>query len=201
MNQQRGRRIGEIIETTTLDFMAESLTLHQPPPLGDLVKVNMDRQTYCYGVVCYGTTSSPDAGRRAVRRSAGGVVDEEVYREHPQLERLLQTVFRVQLVAWRDGNQVRQTLPPSPPPLHHTVYECKGEEALRVSDDLAYFRLLINASVQTPSEQVLAAHIRRIYTQRNHDKQWLARAARECATLLRNDHDRLMAILSAIDPR
>ena len=201
MTQQRGRRIGEIIETTTLDFLAESLTLHRPPPLGDLVKVNLDGQTYCYGVVSYGTTSSPDAGRRAVRRSVDSVVDEDVYRQHPQLERLLQTVFRVQLIAWQDDHRIRQTLPPSPPPLHHTVYECKGEEAIRVSDNQSYFRLLINSTSQTPSEQVLAAHIRNIYRLREHDKKWLADAARECATLLRSDHDRLMAILSAIDPK
>lgn len=201
MKKQQGRRIGEIIETTTLDFLAESLTLHQPPPLGDLVKVHMEGEAYCYGVVCYGTTSSPDAGRRAVRRSAPGVVDEQVYSEHPQLARLLQTVFRVQLVAWRDENLVRQTLPPSPPPLHHTVYECQGKEAIEVSDNLTYLRLLLSVSKETPSEQVLAAHIRRIYAQRGYDDSWLARAARECAVLLRNDHDGLMAILSAIDPR
>lgn len=193
--------IGEIIETTTLGFLAESLTLHQPPPLGDLVKVNMGGQCYCYGVVCYGTTSSPDAGRRAVRRSASGVVDEQVYREHPQLERLLQTVFQVTLVGWQDDDHiVHQTLPPVPPPLHHAVYRCNEAEVKALSRHLSYFRLLLGASGDVPTEQVLAAHIRRIYQQRRRDMKWLSQAARECAILLKQDHYRLIAILSAIDP-
>lgn len=193
--------IGEIIETTTLDFLAESLTLHQPPPLGELVRVNLSGQCYCYGVVCYGTTSSPDAGRRAVRRSSAGVVDEQVYREHPQLERLLQTVFRVLLVGWRDGGGLRQTLPPLPPPLHHAVHRCTVEEIRELSDrePLAYFRLLLHATCETPSEQVLAAHIRRVHAQRG-DEAWLARAARESALLLKHDHSRLMALLGSIEP-
>lgn len=192
--------IGEIIETTTLDFVAVSMTLHQPPPLGELVKVNLSGQCYCYGVVCYGTTSSPDSGRRAVRRSQENVIDEQVYREHPQLERLLQTVFRVLLVGWRDGEEVRQTLPPSPPPLHHAVHECDGQEAHRLTGNLTYFRLLLSAGGVVPGEQVLAAHIRRMAARRGDDTVWLEQAARESALLLKQDHDRLMALLSAIDP-
>jgi hypothetical protein len=192
--------IGEIIETTTLDFTAASMTLHQPPPLGELVKVNLGGQCYCYGVVCYGTTSSPDAGRRAVRRSQENVVDEQVYREHPQLERLLQTIFRVLLVGWRDGETVRQTLPPSPPPLHHAVHQCEPQELHRLTSNLSYFRLLLSARGEVPSEQVLAAHIRRMAAQRGDDAAWLGQAARESALLLKQDHDRLMALLSTIDP-
>lgn len=192
--------IGEIIETTTLDFLAESLELHQPPPLGELVKVNLGGQSYCYGVVCFGTTASPDSGRRAVRRSDGTVVDEGVYRQHPQLERLLQTVFRVLLVGWRDGEMVRQSLPPSPPPLHHAVHRCDAREVHRLTENLAYFRLILGARCETPSEQVLAAHIRCALASRGDDAEWLERAARESAMLLKSDHDRLMALLAAIDP-
>lgn len=192
--------IGEIIETTTLDFVAVSMTLHQPPPLGELVKVNLGGQCYCYGVVCYGTTSSPDSGRRAVRRSQETVIDEQIYREHPQLERLLQTVFRVLLVGWRDGEEVRQTLPPSPPPLHHAVHECEARETHRLTENLTYFRLLLSAGGVVPGEQVLAAHIRRMAARRGDDAAWLEQAARESALLLKQDHDRLMALLSAIDP-
>ena len=61
-------RIGEIIETGTTFFTAESFALHQPPALGRLVYVQSGA-ALIYGVVCYGTTASPDPGRRAVRRS------------------------------------------------------------------------------------------------------------------------------------
>jgi hypothetical protein len=35
---------------------------------------------------------------------------------------------------------------------------------------------------------------------RGDDTVWLEQAARESALLLKQDHDRLMALLSAIDP-
>ena len=192
--------IGEIIETSTLDFLAESLTLHQPPALGTLVKVNLAGECYCYGIVCFGSTASPDTGRRAVRRSEGAVVDEAVYRAHPQLERLLQTVFHVVLTGWQDGERFRQALPPSPPPLHHAVHPCTATELQRFTDDLGYFRLVLGARSETPTEQVLAAHIRAVVAQRGDDLPWLRRAARECARLLQGDAERLMALLAVIDP-
>lgn len=192
--------LGEIIETSTLDFVAESLTLHQPPPLGSLVKVQVQGATYCYGVVCFGTTSSADSGRRAVRRSQNGAVNEAVYKEHPQLERLLQTLFRVSLVGCFEGKTLRQTLPPSPPPLHFAVYPCSTREAQQFSDAFAYFRLVLQAKCETPTEQVLAANIRHLYEVRGRDNDWLKRAARESAQLLKQEHQRLLTLLSTIDP-
>ena len=68
-------RIGEIVETETAFFVAESFALHQPPALGRLVCVETESVPLIYGVVCYGTTASPDPGRRATRRSTEDVYD------------------------------------------------------------------------------------------------------------------------------
>lgn len=197
--------IGEIIETATQDFLAESLTLHQPPLLGQLVKVQVNREDYCYAVVSHAGTSSPDAGRRAVRRSSKNVVDEAVYAEHPQLNRLLQTTFRAILAGWRDagvlGATVRQSLPPAPPPLHHSVHRCTPDEVRRFTGQLLYFRLILACVREVPAEQVLAAHIRHVHTVRGDDEVWLGRAAQEAANLLKNDHERLLTLLYAIDPQ
>ena len=191
--------IGEIVETSTLGFRAESLTLHQPPPLGELVKVQRDGEDYWYAVVVYGTTSA-DLGRRVVRRATPEVRDEAVYREHPQLRRLLQTTFEARLVGWKDEGRVRQTLPPAPPPLHYSVYVCSAEEVAAFTRHFYYFRLLLEPALEVPAEQVLAAHVRRVYMQRGYDDEWLAAAAREIAGLLKSDHARLMSVLYAIDP-
>lgn len=196
--------IGEIIETTSVDFLAESLTLHQPPMLGELVKVQVGGQDFCYGVVAFGTTSSPDAGRRAVRRSSDGITDEAVYAQHPQLNRLLQTVFRAVLVGWHDeasfDQAVRQTLPPAPPPLHHSVHAASASEVRAFTERTHYFRLILATVREVPAEQVLAAHIRLVAGRRADGERWLARAAREAAGLLKSDHERLLSLLYAIDP-
>ena len=135
--------IGEIIETSTLELAAESQELHRPPALGELVVVQVEGEDYCYGVVTHGTTSSPDAGRRVVRRATEDVRDEAIYAQHPQLTRLLQTVFRARLVGWREGQTVRRGIPPTPPPLHHTVYQCGAADVETFAQDLYYFRLLL----------------------------------------------------------
>ena len=192
--------IGEIVETNTLGFVAKSNQLHEHPPLGSLVKVRApDGGDYAYAVVSFGQTLSPDPGRRAVGRSSEDVRDEQVYQEHPQLGRILQTEFHAVLVGCVEGGQVRQHLPPQPPRLHYDVLACTSGEARAFSQRMPYFRLLLGASGELPAEQLLAAHIRAIYRQRGDDANRLARAAREAAALLKGDYERLMTVLLGID--
>ena len=192
-------RIGEIIETETTLFRGESFALHCPPELGRLVYVETGPASRVYGIVCYGTTASPDPGRRAVRRSTEGVYDEAIYREHPQLQRTLRTEFTARLVGWAEGTRVLQYLPPQPPPLHYSVRACSPEQIRTFTEQLTYLRLLLSA-VEIPPEQLIAAHIREVGRARQGDEAWLARAARTVAGLLKSDYDRLMTVLYGIDP-
>lgn len=193
-------RIGEIIETNTLGFVAKSDELHEHPPLGSLVKVrDADGQDYAYAVVSFGQTASPEPGRRAVARGGDDIHDEAVYQAHPQLPHILQTEFHAALVGCVEGGRVRQHLPPQPPRLHYDVLACTPDEARAFSQRLPYFRLLLATSGELPGEQLLAAHIRATYRQRGDDATWLERAAREAATLLKGDYERLMTVLHSID--
>lgn len=193
-------RIGEIIETNTLGFVAKSDDLHQHPPLGSLVKVrDPDGGDYAYAVVSYGQTASPEPGRRAVARGGGEVHDEAVYQEHPQLSHLLQTEFHATLVGCVQGERVRQHLPPQPPRLHYDVLACTADEVRAFSERMPYFRLLLDAPGELSGDQLLAAHIRAVHRQRGDDA-WLEQAAHEAAALLKGDYDRLMAVLHGIDP-
>lgn len=193
-------RIGEIVETNSLGFIAESFDLHRPPALGSLVRVNVDDRVI-YAVVSFGATTSIDPGRRPVRRSTDDVFDEAVYREHPQLERTLRTEFRAILVGFREGEgPARQVLPPQPPPLHYSVWECDPEEVRVFTERRPYFRLLLHVDGELPADQLLAAHIRAAYAARGDDLGWLEAAAQEVAMLLRDDYDRLMSVLQSIEP-
>jgi hypothetical protein len=193
-------KIGEIIETATTGFVAESEELNRPPALGSLVKVQVGGADYAYGVVSYGTTTSPEPGRRAVRRSTEEVFDEAIYDEHPQLRRILHTEFNAILVGWVQGGIIHQHLPPHPPPLHHSVYQCAPEEVKAFSQWLYYLRLLLSSRAGVSAEQLVAAHVRETYRQRGGDAEWLERTARELASLLKHDYERLMTILYAIEP-
>lgn len=194
-------RIGEIIETTSIGFVAESFELNRPPPLGSIVVVSVPVQAMeLYAVVTYGQTVGLDPGRRAVRRSTEEVFDEAIYHEHPELKHTLRTEFGAALVGYLADGQVWQHLPPQPPPLHFSVQTLNVEEIRRFTDYLLYFRLLLNYSGPVSPLQVLAANVREVYRQRGGDHAWLDAAAHEIATLLKNDHEALLTVLYAIDP-
>jgi hypothetical protein len=200
-------RIGEIIETGTTGFVAESLELNRPPDLGSLVKVEVGEGACVYGVVSHGTTAGLDPGRRAVRRSTAEVYDGAIYDEHPELRHTLRTEFSVLLVGCVENGAIRQHLPAQPPPLHYSVHQCTEEEVRAFSERLYYLRLLLSALPPSTggvggglSEQLLAAHVRQAYRQRGQDREWLERAAREIAALLKHDYERLMTVLYAIEP-
>jgi len=200
-------RIGEIIETGTAGFVAESLELNRPPALGSLVKVEVGEGACVYGVVSHGTTTGLDPGRRAVRRSTEQVYDGAIYDEHPELRHILRTEFSVLLVGCVEDGAIRQHLPAQPPPLHYSVHQCTEDEVRAFSERLYYLRLLLSALPPSTggvggglSEQLLAAHVRQAYRQRGQDREWLERAAREIAALLKHDYERLMTVLYAIEP-
>jgi hypothetical protein len=192
-------RIGEIIETETTRFVAESFTLHRPPALGQLVCAETDGGAQVYGAVCYGTTASPDPGRRAVRRSTDSIYDEAIYREHPQLQRTLRTEFTARLVGYAQGECIYHYLPPQPPALHYSVRTCTPDQVRTFTERLTYLRLLLDAP-EIATEHLLAAHIRQMYQVRGNDDEWLGAAAREVAGLLKSDYERLMTVLYGIEP-
>ena len=193
-------RIGEIVETGTTFFVAESFALHRPPALGQLVYVETDAAPRIYGVVCYGSTASPAPGRRAIRRSTEGVYDDAIYREHPQLQHTLRTEFIARLVGYEKEVWIHRYLPPQPPPLHYSILKCATAQVRAFTEQLTYLRLLLEAT-EVPPEQLLAAHIRQVYQARNNDDDWLSFAARQVAGLLKTDYDRLMTVLYGISPR
>ena len=195
-------RIGEIVATSSSSLTAASFALHQPPPLGSLVKVTVEEgQRRVYGVVSFGTTTGLDPGRRVVRRSTDDVQDAAIYAEHPQLDKTLRTEFQALLVGY-DGPDGRtyQHLPPQPPPLHYSVCACDADEVRRFSQRHDHFRVLLQTMGEIPAEQLLAAHIREMYRARGNDAEWLAAAARQVAALLKGEYDRLMGVLQAIEP-
>lgn len=193
-------RIGEITHTTSTSFVAESYELHGPPALGSLVKVQVGQDSWVYAVVSYGETGALEPGRRPVRWSTEEVYDEAIYREHPELKRVLRTEFSALLVGMREGERARQGLPPQPPPLHYTVHACTDQEVRRFTEGLYYLRLLLSGEGKVPKEQLLAAHLREAYRERGQDEEWLKRAAKEMASLLKHDYDRLMTVLLGVEP-
>lgn len=194
-------RIGEIIETSTVGFWAESVVLHDLPPLGALVAVAVPDVGTLYGVVAFGQTAGIDEGRKAVRRGTDEVFDGAIYDRHPELTRILRTTFRAVTVGYAGADgRPRHHLPPAPPPLHYSVARCDRAAVEGFTADPRYFAILAASEGEVAPEQLLAAHIRAVYADRGRDLAWLEGAGRQVARLLKRDYDRLLTVLEAIDP-
>ncbi len=229
--------IGEVIESSTTEFVAESKELHSPAPFGSFVKVgmgevapatggqqpNMDdpfdsfrqsagtfNSTYrdeagettapaIYAII-YGANTGPvDTGRK-LRAYWKGETELEVV--NPEIgEWLLVTNFRALVVGYCANNSVCRFLPPQPPKLLTPVYPCSPAEVRRLTDRMDFLRTIVNFT-GAPVEELLAACIRNAMAQYPEDRRndFVVSAGKELAALLRDDYDRLHAIIRRIAP-
>lgn len=198
------QRIGEIIEASTTRFTAGAYELLEAPPFGALVRA-ATRSEGCaiYGLVYEIRTGSREPGGRAVVRgrtySGRELYDEEIYTENPDLAEVLQTEFSALTVGFVEEGRIYQYLPPQPPPVHYSVYQCDSAELARFTEGADFFRAALFAG-QVPSDELLAAAVRAAARARPEGRDYLVRAGRELASLLKDDYDRLTALLRRIRP-
>lgn len=193
-------RLGEVIETSTSEFWAESVRLNDHPPFGSLVCSVLPDGSTTYGVVSFAQTGGLDPTRRAVRRGADGLSDDAIYEQHPQLELVLRTTFRATSVGYATNGRIRHIMPASPVPLHYSVVACDRETVAEFTRLPAYFPALLRNHGDIAGEDLVAAHL--IWTDRllNDNHVWLSMAVRQIAALLKRDYDRLSIILNSVDP-
>jgi hypothetical protein len=198
------QRIGEIIEASTTRFTAGAYELLEAPPFGALIRAATRSEAMAvYGLVYEIRTGSREPGGRAVVRgrtyTGRELYDEEIYHENPDLAEVLQTEFSALTVGFVEAGALHQYLPPQPPPVHYSVYECDAGELCRFSETSDFFRAVLFAA-QIPSDELLAAAIRAAARARPDSRDYLVRAGRELASLLKDDYDRLTALLRRIRP-
>ena len=187
-----GQRFGEVIEASVERLVAQCHRLYDAPPLGALVRAG--EPDAVYGVVSGVATASLDPTRRVVARGAEAESQEQVYREHPQLERLLRTDVTLAVVGHADGSGLRHYLPPRPPPIHTFLYACTPEEVRRFTEQTDFLALLAGAREPT-GDEVLAACLREAAAAHDQPRDFLVRAGRAVATILGSDTGRLSTIL------
>ena len=187
--------IGEIVESSTTEFLAQACELDSSPPFGAFVEVATEDGLTIYGVVAHVQTAGIDPGSRAIMRGHGDVRDERIYQENPDLPLVLRTTFRALVLGFSDGHALFQFLPPRPPRLHYSVSMCKPETVRAfAATGLDYLIAMLNAS-DLPADELLAANLRYTSAQMQDSGEFLQLAGRELAQLLRADYARLTAIL------
>ncbi len=189
-------RVGEVIEASTVEFLAECYDLHNPPPLGSLVRTS-DGEVKIYGVVYNASTESIDPGRRPIARGKDETEEENIYRQNPQLSRLLRSTFSTLAIGHGQGDELYQYLPPRPPHVHSFVYLCDQDEVRRFTRSLDFLAILLGARVG-PVDEMVSACLRQASRAHDDERAFLVGAGKELAVLLGGELNRLNAILRRI---
>ena len=190
-------RVGEVIEASTTDFIAQCYELYQLPPLGSLVKAQ-DENVTLYGVVCHATTGSLEPGRRPIARGKDAASEEEVYRSSPQLSKLLKSEFSVLAVGHRENDKLYHYLPSKPARIHGFVYQCSPEEVREFSQSFDFLNILVNTHLPVSADEIIAAVLRRMSATQEDPHAFLVAAGKELAILLSGQFNQLKAILGRL---
>jgi hypothetical protein len=191
-------KIGEIIEASTGQFVAECYELHTPPPLGSLVKTS-EGDVEIFGMVCNAATESIEPNRRPIARGKEEATEEGIYRQHPQLSKLLRTTFDTLIVGHSKGDATSPLhyLPPRPPHVHSFVYLCEQDEVCRFTHSLDFLPILLGTR-SVAVDEIVAACLRQASCAHDDQRAFLVRSGKELAILLGAELNRLNAILRRI---
>jgi hypothetical protein len=196
-------RFAEVIETSTTEYLAqclepESLDFAVMPPFGSWVKSfdESEKPVLIYGVVYHVTTTPIDSVHKA---RALGMELKQLREEQPQIFAMLKTELKVKLLGFAQDGHLYQHLPPRPPQIHQGVYFCEPKEIEAFTSSFHFLRSLWQAT-GIPTDELIAAILRDVYQIRKCDRNWLVQAGRFLSNLLKDDYDRLAAILAQVHP-
>ncbi|WP_271254918.1 hypothetical protein [Pseudanabaena sp. Chao 1811] len=195
--------LAEVVATSTTEFLAQCLepdNLDFPvmPAFGSWVKSQQEENSdiVAYGVVYHATTAPIDSVHRAV---ALGLSLQELREQQPQIFAMLRSEIKVVLLGFSAVGNVYQHLPSQPPQIHQAVYACEEEEIENFTEELNFLRTLVQMT-NAPVDELIAAVLRNVYQVRKCDRNWLVQAGRKLSILLKDDYDRLGAILGQVHP-
>ncbi|RMH70415.1 MAG: hypothetical protein D6675_09510 [Gemmatimonadetes bacterium] len=185
--------VGEIIESSSNRVVAQLPHRRdiQPPAFGCWVRMDPDRQVL--GIVYNVMTTGVDANRQPV---AYGIPLDELDAKMPHLFELQRTNFEISIIGYQQGGQVYYHTPPLPPRLHARVYLLSTGEIQKISENLAFLRMIL-ANPNVPTDELIAAVIRQT-APLHPNPQYRVQVGKELSQLLSDDYPRLKSVLQRL---
>ncbi len=190
--------MGEVVESDSTAFEAQCYRLQEPPALGSLVVAD-DGEMEVLGVVSGAGTSSIQPGRRALARGEDEESVESLYANNPQIEKLLMTAFRVEIVGYGDAGTIIQRLPARPPKVHSFVYGCSAEEQAAFGESLEFLSILVGGRGEA-GDQLIGACLRQLSAATDDPREFLVRAGKALTVIWASEPQRLYTLLAGIRP-
>ena len=184
--------VGEVVESSTTELIAQARELHGAPSFGQFVRVEADMPVV--GIVFNVFTHSIEPNRRP---TAYGKTEEELRLEQPQIFELLRTEFQALVIGYLDGDESVQILPPQPARIHSFVYLCSDEQVRAFTRTDDYLRSILNTS-KIPTDELVIAVLRHTVRAHAHAPSYLVQMGKELSRLLSDDYDRLSSIIRRV---
>ena len=188
-------KIGRVLRASTPQFVIGcQVSQLDSPGFGSLVRAPLNNEFQIYGMIYDIRIEDDDLVRQLVTTEG---VDEAIIADN-RVNRNVPVEMSVLVVGYQQGKKISHLLPPRPALSLDLIYLCSSAELAEFTSAgrFGYFRHVLR-SKDIPVGELLAAHITQVY-QANQDSDWVRRASRELITLLRDDHETLMAVLGAL---
>lgn len=198
------KKVGEIVSSNTSSFTAQCikedssvLTLPQAPYFGSFVIAKGEEIGFDIIAVVFDISSgSIDSVHRPTAMNLSRL---ELRHQQPQIFDLLKTDFSAITIGYIKDGKITHSVPPHPPQIHDFVYSCSNNQVKEITDNLDYIRALLNSG-SSMCEDIIEANLRFSYIARGKNRDFLIGAGRELSNLLKDNYDRLSAILRRIKP-
>lgn len=190
--------IGRLLRSGTTGFVVGcKVNQLNAPSFGALVRVPLEENYQVYGLI-YDIHIEDDGLVRQLITAED--VPEEVLKDNRE-NRNVPVEIGVLTLGYTQGERVFHLLPPRPPLSLDAIYLCSPGEVANFTDQgrFGYFRHILRDR-DKPIEELFAAHLRQVRAAQVDagNEGWFERAVDEMITLMRDDYQSLINILSAV---
>ena len=189
--------IGRLLRSGTTGFVVGCrVNQLDAPSFGGLVRVPLEAGYQVYGLI-YDIHIEDDGLVRQLITAQE--VPEEVLKDNRE-NRNVPVEIGVLALGYQQGERIFHLLPPRPPLSLDAIFLCSPGEVARFTGHgrFGYFRHILRDR-DKPIEELLAAHLRQARAAQVDvgNEGWYERALAELITLMRDDYQGLINILSA----
>jgi len=189
--------VGRLLRSNIRGCVAGCQISQDFPQFGEMVFIPLKEQIKIFGLIT--DIHIDDDGLVRQLAAAGDVPDEVI--EDNRFNRNVPVEMNVLFIGHENKGKISHRLPPQPPLSLDSMLTC-GSDLTRVFTRAGRFGYLrhILLTDDIPTADLLAAHLAQAGSAHAEvgDHKWQMEAIREVITLLRDDHERLTAVLGAI---
>jgi hypothetical protein len=188
-------KIGEVIQSSSMDFVSEGYDLKKPPAIGSFVSAGQN-EPYIIGIVQNVRVEPFDVTRPVLARGQDMANESDVFNQNPQLMDLLTVRFDCITVGTKLSTHIFEGYSTLPPMIHSFVYPTKLDILLEFVRSLNFIKTVLNTRTSDP-DLLLIACVREIYSVlEGEEGQILAQSLKQkLVSELARDSSRLIKIL------